>query len=496
MAKKKFKFHKKFIWIPGAAIAGVLVAVFVFGFGLDFVNPLYEEPSTLTVDEAEQNNQIIFDSKKNFDPNDICFIGADTNCDGELDEMEIEQGLNQTEIIDDPPIMNGTFTEDPPIDQVCDELDLGCGTRTLTLTSIVTKTDSSGLETVVEETFDVGQLAFFVEDISGIDFATGRVSIELIVEGEIGQDILGFGEMDVLIRGESVLPNPVIITPVLISDGIVQLKFGSALSDNFLISIADHFDKFLNEQVSRLSFVTTFRIDEAVIQEVICDPSGCSAFEGDTGESFGVTDLKVFSMDIARDDQRIIVINEGGIEERIFPSDSRIVLSSVSNTITANSCLVYRCTQACGSCPATCTGPGPGAKCPDETGANSAEGDPKKSWTSGTVPPPTINGVTLIDSEGKLIASGGGSGASFFDFAQLTRNQNYTLSINSPSVSSILIYGKTQETQSYQCWQHAEPIYTTQHACSDTFCVFKLVQTWTRVPNGGLTLGSLECALP
>ncbi len=500
MAKKKFKFHKKYIWIPGAAIAGILVAVFVFGFGLDFVNPLFQEPQGLTANEIQQNEKAIIDINKALedefgdgDPNSICIDDPtqEITCDEIIDPIDPppinEIVMNGTQgIIEDPPITNGTQSDDPPIDQICDELDLGCGTRTLTLTSIVTKTDSSGITTVVEETFDVGQLAFFVEDISGIDFATGRISIELIVEGEIGQDILGSGEMDVLIRGESVLPNPVIITPVLISDGIVQLRFGSALSDNFLVSIADHFDKFLNEQVSRLSFVTTFRIDEAVIQEVICDPSGCSTFEGDAGDSFGVTNLKVFSMDIARDDQRIIVVNEQGIEERIFPSDSRLVISSVAKSYTGEYCLVYACTRACGSCPQTCTGsPSITASCIGST-SNTAVAP------AGTAPAPTLTSINIIDIDGILVTtSAGGSGSSFFDYNQLTRNANYTMTVGSPVFSSVLNYGKTQETQSYTCFSDA-----TVNFQLISYGVYPWISTGAYKGPSGITIGATQCNFP
>ncbi len=501
MARKKGLLKNKPLVLAvggGGLVFAALIGVFVFGFGFNTFPQIDAESvlqKALTVDEIAQNEGVIFDINNALkdalgdgSPDSICNdTGQEISCDEiisptdppPIDEI-IKNGTDN--LIEDPPITNGTFSEDPPIDQICDQLDLGCGTRSLTLTSIVTKTDSSGVTTVVEETFSVGQLAFFVEDISGIDFAVGRVNIQLIVEGEIGDIITGTGTLDVLIRGESVLASPIQITPVLIADNVIQLRFGSTLSDDFLVSIADHFNKFLNEQVSRLSFVVTFTIDEADPPCIAIDPKPPECI----GDSFGVTNLKVFSLDIARDDQRIIIVNEQGVEERIFPSDSRLVISSVPKSYTGQYCLVYACTRACGSCPQTCTGsPSITAQC---IGSTSNTG----SSPAGTAPAPTLTSINIVDIDGKLITtSPGGSGTSLFDYNQLTRNANYTMTVGSPVFSSVLNYGKTQETQSYTCFSDATVIIGIS-----TYGVYPWVNTGAYKTPTGITIGDTQCNFP
>lgn len=495
MARKKGLLKNKpliLAAVGGGLVFTGLVAIFVLGvITLPVIDAQSVIQQALTVEEIERNNEIAFQtsqiegdlapiSEADLQPEPIDIPGLPP-----LDPIDEPNPIDDLpDPIEDPPIINGTFSEDPPIDQICDEFDLGCGTRTLSLTSIVTKTDSSGTTTIVEETFSVGQLAFFVEDISGIDFSTGRVNIQLIVEGEVGDDITGTGTLDVLIRGESVLASPIQITPVLISDDVIQLRFGSALSDDFLVSIADHFDKFLNEQVSRLSFVTTFTIDET------------------GGDTFGVTNLKVFSMDIARDDQKIIIVNEEGVEERIFPSDSRLVVYTNAKTPTRNEgagwCrtfysivnpdYMYTLTytnpagtprtfpEACLTIDSICTYNGVIGGCNISAGTI---GQFSGAYTLAVVPAVALTQFTLIDSDGRLVTTAlGGTKGKVFDYNTLTRNENYTMTIGTPSLSAQLTFGKTQETQSYTCI----PDYTITHRAVAGFA-----RPQPGLPSGGPT---------
>jgi len=511
MAKKKGINKLYLIGGAGGTVAAVLIAVFVFGVGLDFVNPLFQEQTGLTVEQIQQNNDIAFQVSQiegDLAPISEADLQPPTYTDPPdlppLDPIDEPNPIDDLpDPIEDPPITNGTFSEDPPIDQICDELDLGCGTRAITLTSIVTKTDSSGVATVVEETFSVGQLAFFVEDISGIDFSTGRITIELLITPDRPTS-LGFGgsgEMDVLIRGESVLPNkiPIKTDPLALGTGEpTRFLFGDVGSPDFTFSIAEHFDKFLNEQVSRLSFVVTFSVQEIVVQEVSCTPDEC--FSSEPGDTFGVTNLKVFSLDIARDDQKIIIVNEEGVEERIFPSDSRIVVYTNPKTPTRNEgagwCRTFYSIfnpdynylmtytnpagtpttfpEACLTVDSICTYNNVIGGCNISVGTI---GQFSGAYTLAVVPAIALSQFTLIDSDGRLVTTAlGGIKGKVFDYNTLTRNENYTMTIASPSISVELNYGKTQETQSYTCL----PDYTIRHKAVGGFA-----QPQAGLPSGG-----------
>jgi len=527
MAKKKFKFHRKFIWIPGVAIAGVLIAVFVFGVGLDFVNPMFQEPTPLTSQEIQEKEQVVIEIEKVFcggGTESTIDIPSSADLDGEataqlqsdLQEFgefcvplneniipeevkkEIEEISDPVPIVD-PPIINQTmtnqtktvFSEDPIIVQICDELNLDCGSTTFVLSSTVTKIDSAGEVEVVEGRFGFEQLALFVEDVSDKDYSTGRLIIELKIEGDPNIPISGTGQAQL---GLLIPTNefPTLLTPDLElqveettnADGKATVFFigpTGALSPNFIFEFANNINKFPNEAITPLSL----HLDFLIVDDGIND--------------FAIRNIELFSMDIARDDQKILIVNEEGITERVYPSDSRIIITTLTNDIIGNQCLIGTfIRQACPTS-AECLGYVSGGCMIDRSCAVNSpclSGDPPNRVLAGTAPGPTLTGINLLDSEGRLVATALGGIETIFD-ELVTRNANYTIQITSPPISSDLSFGKSQETQSYTCQENAR---ANQKVTITTAASTKENAPGTNyyyyITTNGIIAGETQCNLP
>jgi len=505
MAKKKGikkKGINKLYLIGGAGgtVAAVLVAVFVFGVGLDFVNPQFQEPTDLTVQEIQHNEQVILDIS-------TIFCGGETT-QIEVEDLapdtplEIQQILLSTEIVCIPlkeeiipdgvdeetkkkedeiidpvpivdpfPFINQTmtnqtkFSEDPIIVQICDELNLDCGSTSFVLSSKVTKIDSAGEVEVVEGRFGFEQLALFVEDVSDKDYATGKLIIELKIIGEPNTAISG--NVDILDRtGQAqlglLIPNlafPTLLTTDLElqveettnADGEAIVFFigpTGALSPDFTFEFANvEITDFPNEAITPL----VLHLDFLNISVGTND--------------FSIRNVDLFTMDIFRDDQKILIVNEEGITERVYPSDSRIIITTKTNQIKGTQCLIYKyepivqfdsvlgknqitgvkqtgCRAVNLSCP--CLGTDPPT-------------NKLNNVIAGTATSPTLSGINLLDSEGRLVATALGGIGTVFD-ELITRNANYTIQIISPEISADLSFGKSQETQSFTCQATPLPI--------------------------------------
>ena len=499
MVKKKGINKLYLVGGAGGAVAAVLVAVFVFGVGLDFVNPQFQEPTDLTVQEIQQNEQVIIDVENIFCGGGTTQIGIeDIPSDTPL---EIQQILLSTEVfciplkeeiipdgvdeetkkledeIIDPvpitdPIINQTmtnqtktiFSEDSVIGQICDELNLDCGSTTFVLSSKVTKIDSAGEVEVVEGRFGFEQLALFVEDVSDKDYSTGRLIIELKIEGDPNTPISG--KTDTLGRtGQAqlglLIPTnefPSLILPDLelqVADttdanGEAVVFFigpTGALSPNFIFEFANFINDFPNEVITPLALhLDFFNISDGT-------------------NDFSIRNLELFSMDIARDDQKILITNEEGITERVYPSDSRILITTKTNEIKGTQCLIYKSettvvfdsalgrNQITGSVQTGCKAVNLSCPClGTDPPTNKLD-----NVIAGTATSPTLSGINLLDSEGRLVATALGGIGTVFD-ELVTRNANYTIQVISPPISADLSFGKSQETQSFTCEATPLPI--------------------------------------
>jgi len=539
MAKKKGINKLYLIGGAGGTVAAVLIAVFVFGVGLDFVNPQFQEPTDLTVQEIQQNEQVILDIENIFcgggtsgmipdlvplegevlNEESIALLEISLQEFGEfcvpLNENIIPDGVDEEtkkkedEIIDpvpivDPfinPFINQTmtnqtkFSEDPIIVQICDELNLDCGSTTFVLSSKVTKIDSAGEVEVVEGRFGFEQLALFVEDVSDKDYSTGRLVIELKIIGEPNTAISGTGttQLGLLIPNrafQSLLTTDLElqVEETTNADGEATVFFigpTGSLSPDFTFEFANvEITDFPNEAVTTL----VLHLDFLNISDGTND--------------FAIRNVDLFSMDIFRDDQKILIVNEEGITERVYPSDSRIIITTLTNDAIGNQCLIGTyLRQACPTS-AECSGY-VRAGCVTDNSCTirspCMSGDPPNRVLAGTAPAPTLSGINLLDSEGRLVATAlGGTGIVFDEL--LTRNANYTIQITSPSISTNdLSFGKSQETQSYTCQKDA----TAKQKVTIVKKEFRFGTTMNFVTNyyyyivtNGITEGATQCNFP
>jgi len=517
MAKKKGINKLYLIGGAGGTVAAVLIAVFVFGVGLDFVNPLFQEPKDLTVQEVQQNEQVIIDIENVLcgggfsgdldpnlpadiissilsSPNDPCIPSGETTSPGEeVSPKEIEEEIKEKDdMIIDPNPVNQTmtnqtktdFSEDNTIGQICDELDLGCGSDTMLLTSKISKIDSTGEIEIVEGRFSFSQLALFVEDVSDKDYATGKLIIELKVIGEPNTAISGTGTARIGILGGSNLDLfknlnelNLQVAETTNADGEAVVFFvgpTGASSPTFTFEFADNFNEFANEAITPLKLILD-RLDV-----------------NDGTNDFAMENIELFSMDIFRDDIKIIITNEERITEKVFPSDSRLVLTTVKNVIKGTSCLIYQnliglnaegCIKST-SCP--CLGTMPLT-------------NKLFNVVAGTAPAPSVIGIILFDESGGLLFNKPGGTGKIFD-ELLTRNENYILMTSSPELTSnILSYGKPQETKSFTCEsdgiakQKVVVVVTgdTLNCGRGDRCNY-----YAYIQTDGITIGDTQCNFP
>lgn len=211
-----------------------------------------------------------------------------------------------------------------------------------------------------------------------------------------------------------------------------------------------------------------------------------------------MVDQTLFEMDISRDDIQLIITDEEGGTLRVYPTDSRITVRSVANSVDGGSCIIgvfYNLQN------------GDSSRLPRSSGVSTASSTSAcignlSPYSAGTVPAPSITGMILQDSDGELLVTGAGTttGGTAFD-ELLTRNANYTLMISSLGLTSDLSYGKSQETKTMTCFQDGTSRYVSQ--CSTTpassGCGFAGVcysTTTCYISSSGFTTGAIQCNLP
>lgn len=514
MARKKSGTNNRAIAgiIGGIVVLLVVVPVvlLVFGVGFDtspaegFEIPVSDQEQIETnqqlIDQAndllcggggtgdpDPLEQLASDGSVIFDPNqDPCIpLGETPSPEEEVSPEEIDEMLMEIEeMIIDPPIVNQTTSEDPPLEQSCDIdpdnplCQIISPSNSLQIISKVEKTDSQGITTVSEEIFEVPALAFLVEDPTDRDFRTGFINFQLFLKGLPNTMYVGTGKVDLFVGNQSIFTEQtsIEINGISDADGMVQIQFVSptgTLSDALLFTFDDEFDKFGNEQVTlmRLNLVDLSVSDET--------------------ENFSLVDHDVFTLDIARDDIKLIIIDETGGTDRVYPTDSRIVITSKAKTIRGTQCLIYQslvnqlgtgCSARNLSCPCFGTSIGIGTN----------------NVVAGTTSPPSITGINLFDQFGQFLLSelGGSSGVVFDEL--VTRNENYTLEILSPIMSSDLSFGKAQETQSYTCVAEGTPrhkITRTVTGVTDR-CGAGLCNYYYYIVTDGVTTRATTCNLP
>ncbi len=420
--------------------------------------PIVPENPNLTVDECSQVNRESVEQ-----------------CNAQIDKL-IEDFLLQIEPDIDPIPKNETSIDDP-FTQICDQDPslIICGdSRSLEILTRVLKTDSAGVQTIVETAFDIPLASFFAENETNIDFRTGQLQFETQIKGDPDFKYVGTGKVDLLIGDQSIFLTPLDVKVDGIADeeGKVDLLFISptgATSDLVLFDFEQNFDKFPNEAT------TPVRLH--VIELNIA---------GERDQDFALFEQDIFTMDIFRDDIKILITDSEGIESRVYPSDSRIIITpktSVSEPALTGRIRIQTFDSIFY---------GNGLGCSQFRLIGDVSFTPSTE-TTATVPAPTITS-TILDEEGNVVTSGSGR----LDYPTLTRNQNYTAKVNQLT-SSPLDYGKSQETKSYICTQDGKPdVKTTRTTSGNTNNCGYYTITTTVVLSGTFTItpNSLACNFP
>jgi len=407
-------------------------------------------------------------------------------CNEQIDAL-IEQLLAEAEPIIDPVPPNGTETSvDDPFTQICDQDPslIICGeSRSLEFITRVLKTDSAGVQTSVETITDILQLELFAEDTTNIDFRTGQLVFEVQIKGDPDFRYMGTGKVDLLVGDQSLFLEPLNVRVDGIADeeGKVDLFFISstgASSDLILFDFEDNFDKFPNEAT------TPVRLHVVELN-----------IAGERDQDFALIDQDVFTMDIFRDDIQILITDEQGIESRVYPSDSKLIVTG--KTSKSEPALVG--TTRIQIFDSIFYGNGRGCS---QFQLISDRSFTLTSETTTTVPAPSLTGITLSTippTATETITLSRSTTGTQHVWDELTRNQNYTINILQGNIqSSPLDYGKSQETKSFICTQEGQATTSGSRSTSGNLsnCGYYTVTTKVLISGVTVTPNSVSCNFP
>jgi len=414
--------------------------------------------------------------------------------------LEIEEKINELLGTLEPepePEIPPKGSEDPPAEQLCDiEPDNPlCGTilpdpSSVSLVTQIVKVSSSGERFEVSETFNVPLASLFVEDTTNIDFRNGFIEIELFAVSEPEVQLTGIGTFDILIGQTSIFATPleIKIQGMTDIDGRIPVTIISPAgnpSNDFRLDLGLQFDKFTNTQITDIK-ININQLDIQQTQVIQCVTTPCDPIVSD----FTVSDITVFTMGILRDDIRLIIEDEEGTLQRVFPSDSRVVV--LTKTSRSEEYFTGRISYV--SFESTFYGNGLGCSPPFVAVSRTFTAS---TSNFATVPAPTISGVSITDKDNNILASSTGGKGVVLDFNKLTRNQTYALKISSPSTSGDLEYGQAQQTKTASCVQQGTVI-TKNIASTYGNCAVACGSCTTSVYQvfSSLRLGAITCELP
>jgi len=323
--------------------------------------------------------------------------------DEELDE--IEKAMNMTE-----------SSNDPPIKQITDKI---FEPDTIQLVLNVVKIDSNLQrfnETIVS---DIPLATLFVEDTTNIDFRNGFIELSLDLKTIPETQINANGIFNIEVDETKFFAEDIILkaSGLTNENGIIELSFEPSpeiLSKLITFDFGKNFDMFPNEQITKISFIINSL--EIMIEE----------------KTFGLTDKEVFSVDIFRDDFKILITDSQGNQIKAYPQDSVLTISSNPTSLT------YQCSKR--------------TQCPTFS----------KLRGCGTlwkiVPAVSLGSINVFDESGEIVATGGGGSFGSTGLVlntKLFRNNNYTVdhSVIDPFDIST---PKSQQNFNYKVWTSVE----------------------------------------
>lgn len=375
-------------------------------FEIPFTLPLEEEIIILT--DEELNDYLV---DPTLDPN----IG-NTVTDDEI--KAIDDAINKT-----------VTSNDPPLTQIGDELDLPTTTKIINLETFVVKIDSLGNRSNQTITNQLIPLSLFVEEDTDADFRTGRIEYELTLVTDPNTMIIADGLFNINISNNEIIQTDVEIKASGITDqeGRITVNFISPTgfsSSSFTFDFDTFFGAFPNEEITTVEFI--IKGIEVTL---------------DRDQKFGLSSNQAsFSMDILRDDILIFIEDTEGNVIRSYPQDDRILVKTQASTLTC----VYRTTA-----PACC-----GKTCLFSSGCGRITLCSRCSvpapYVCARFVAPSIS-ASLFDENG-LIAENSGSGILIDEL--VFRNANYTIDHNVVGFQDPVLINapKSQKNYGYSCW--------------------------------------------
>ena len=294
-----------------AEAIGVIIDEYTFG-GTENVDP-FQLPPDATL------NEVLVE-----DPSGVMFqVDEDDSIitDEQLkDLMETGNGPfignNATEILDES---DNSGPEEPPPEEMNEISEF-------VFISSVKKIFSDLSEETVTNEVPFLPISLFVEDTSNKDFSTGRFETELFIRTDPFTDVTGIGEFDVLIDG---MPNSATASASLefqgTSDenGLLRVLFVSetgARSNNLVLSIEPLQPEIKLQGITTLDFVVTN------LQGIIHDID------------YGITNQTMFTFDIFRNPEQLLITDSEGNEVRAFPTDDQLRVGALDGSVRLSRC--------------------------------------------------------------------------------------------------------------------------------------------------------------
>lgn len=377
------------------------------------------------------------------DPDAPIIIEGDEGCvDGEcipIDNPDIP--IVPPEVDEDVDNAKNTTetSTDPPPQQVCDELNLFCGTaKIIELQTNVVKIDSTLQRFNETFTSNIPLASLFVEDTSNIDFRNGFIEMTMLLKTDPNTQINADGTFNIKIGETEIFGTDaqLIANGVTDENGEIRLSFVplplEILSSDITFDFNAHFDKFPDEEITKVAFVVkTLSIDSG------------------SEHKNGIINQEVFSMDIFKDPIQIFIEDSDGNQVRTYPQDDRLTISSNDSSLICKVKNVNKCSR--------CTAP--------------------SASVCAVYDAVALSKITVTDSDGHLVDAGQGTGT-VID-VMLFRNSNYTVSTQFGDFE--IQTPKSQKNYSYNVWttQDKEFKHFSTTACS-IYCM-----QWDReVPIG------------
>ncbi len=415
---------------------GVLIAVivpvmlFVFDVDLDNIAPQETDPDPFEIPICLEG-QIKTSDGTCITP--VIIDPEDPNC---IDDV-IEDGTDNpprinclpdvppvVDPVNDPDINMTETSDDPPIQQVCDELNLFCGTaKVIQLEADVVKIDSTLQRFNETFAFDIPFASLFVEETTDIDFRNGFIELELNLKTDPDTLINADGTFNIKVGETEIFGTDAQIIGNGITDqnGEIRLSFVplplEILSSDVTFDFNVHFDKFSNEENTKVVFIVkTLTIDSG------------------SEHKNGFTNQTLFSIDIFRDDIQIFITDTEGNQIRSYPQDDRFTVTSIARAQSSS----YTCTDP--TCPT----------CPTLSGRTGYRGTGCNlgSITIANHPAPSVSSIKLFDANDLIINAGAGTGLVLDEL--LFRNANYSLT--SPYGDFGFMTPKSQKNYAYSCF--------------------------------------------